>query len=85
VLLRWNSKFSDIASNVAPDLKYLGMMLPYTPLQPPALAEAGLPLVMTSANLSEEPIAKDTTRHLSGCVTSPITFWCTTAVLRPLR
>jgi hydrogenase maturation protein HypF len=59
VLLRWNSKFSEIASNVAPDLKYLGMMLPYTPLHHLLLREAGLPLVMTSANLSEEPIAKD--------------------------
>jgi hydrogenase maturation protein HypF len=59
VLLRWNSKFSDIASNVAPDLKYLGMMLPYTPLHHLLLRETGLPLVMTSANLSEEPIAKD--------------------------
>jgi hydrogenase maturation protein HypF len=59
VLLRWNSKFSDIASNVAPNLKYLGMMLPYTPLHHLLLRETGLPLVMTSANLSEEPIAKD--------------------------
>jgi hydrogenase maturation protein HypF len=59
VLLRWNTKFSDIAPNVAPDLKYLGMMLPYTPLHHLLLHQAGLPLVMTSANLSEEPIAKD--------------------------
>ena len=59
VLLRWNSKFSDIASIVAPDSKYLGMMLPYTPLHHLLLREAGRPLVMTSANLSEEPIAKD--------------------------
>jgi hydrogenase maturation protein HypF len=59
VLLRWNTKFSDIAPNVAPDLKYLGMTLPYTPLHHLLLHQAGLPLVMTSANLSEEPIAKD--------------------------
>jgi hydrogenase maturation protein HypF len=59
VLLRWNTKFSDIAPNVAPDLKYLGMMLPYTPLHHLLLRETGRPLVMTSANLSEEPIAKD--------------------------
>ncbi|MFZ1915393.1 MAG: carbamoyltransferase HypF [Dehalococcoidales bacterium] len=59
VLLRWNTKLSDIASNVAPELKYLGMMLPYTPLHHLLLRETGLPLVMTSANLSEEPIAKD--------------------------
>jgi hydrogenase maturation protein HypF len=59
VLLRWNTKFSDIASDVAPDLKYLGMMLPYTPLHHLLLRAVGRPLVMTSANLSEEPIAKD--------------------------
>ena len=59
VLVSWNAEFSDIASDVAPDLKYLGMMLPYTPLHHLLLSEAGLPLVMTSGNLSEEPIAKD--------------------------
>ena len=59
VLLRWNNKKSDLAQSVAPDLKYLGVMLPYTPLHHLLLREAGLPLVMTSGNLSEEPIAKD--------------------------
>ena len=59
VLLRWNTKISDIAPAVAPDLKYLGMMLPCTPLHHLLLRETGLPLVMTSGNLSEEPIAKD--------------------------
>ncbi len=59
VLLRWNNKTSNITPPVAPDLKYLGMMLPYTPLHHLLLREAGLPLVMTSGNLSEEPIAKD--------------------------
>ncbi len=34
-------------------------MLPYTPLHHLILHDAGLPLVMTSGNLSEEPIAKD--------------------------
>ena len=59
VLLRWNNKKSDLAQSVAPDLKYLGIMLPYTPLHHLLLHEAGVPLVMTSGNLSEEPIAKD--------------------------
>ncbi|MDD5287927.1 MAG: carbamoyltransferase HypF [Dehalococcoidales bacterium] len=59
VLLRWDSQTSNIAQAVAPDLKYLGMMLPYTPLHHLLLREVGLPLVMTSGNLSEEPIAKD--------------------------
>jgi hydrogenase maturation protein HypF len=34
-------------------------MLPYTPLHHILLSDVGLPLVMTSGNLSEEPIAKD--------------------------
>jgi len=58
VLLRWKQG-SDISKAVAPNLKYLGVMLPYTPLHHLLLKEAGLPLVMTSGNLSEEPIAGD--------------------------
>jgi len=58
VLLRWK-KGSNISPAVAPNLKYLGVMLPYTPLHHLLLSETGLPLVMTSGNISEEPIAKD--------------------------
>jgi hydrogenase maturation protein HypF len=58
VLLRWKEG-SNIAKTIAPQLKYLGVMLPYTPLHHLLMHEAGLPLVMTSGNLSEEPIAKD--------------------------
>ncbi|MFO8143512.1 MAG: carbamoyltransferase HypF [Dehalococcoidales bacterium] len=59
VLLGWKRKDSDICSSVATNLKYLGVMLPYTPLHHILLSDTGLPLVMTSGNLSEEPIAKD--------------------------
>ena len=48
-----------MADSVAPNLNCLGVMLPYTPLHHVLLREMGLPLVMTSGNLSEEPIAKD--------------------------
>lgn len=51
---------SGIAMNVAPNLPWLGIFLPYTPLHHLMLADDRLPaLVMTSANLSEEPIAID--------------------------
>jgi hydrogenase maturation protein HypF len=59
VLLRWRRSASNICTAVAPNLKYLGVMLPYTPLHHLLLRESGRPLVMTSGNLSEEPIAKD--------------------------
>jgi len=58
VLLRWKPA-SSIVKAAAPGLKYLGMMLPYTPLHHLLLSETNLPLVMTSGNLSEEPIASD--------------------------
>jgi len=59
VLLGWKQEGSSVAQEVAPALKYLGVMLPYTPLHHVLLREASLPLIMTSGNLSEEPIAKD--------------------------
>jgi hydrogenase maturation protein HypF len=57
VLLRWREE-STIVPEVAPHNLYLGVMLPYTPLHHLLLHEAGRPLVMTSGNLSEEPIAQ---------------------------
>lgn len=48
-----------IVPEVAPQQHTLGLMLPYTPLHHLLLRDVGRPLVMTSGNLSEEPIAKD--------------------------
>ena len=49
-----------IAESVAPLISDLGVFLPYTPLHHVLLANGGfLALVMTSGNLSEEPIAID--------------------------
>ncbi|HEX74726.1 MAG TPA: carbamoyltransferase HypF [Dehalococcoidia bacterium] len=59
VLLRWKHNSSNISPAVAPNINYLGVMLPYTPLHHLLLKETDMPLVMTSGNLSEEPIAKD--------------------------
>lgn len=46
-----------LAANVAPHNEMVGLFLPYSPLHHLLLADAGDPLVMTSGNLSEEPIA----------------------------
>ena len=59
IVLMWWKPESTVCRSVAPNVKYLGVMLPYTPLHHILLAETGLPLVMTSGNLSEEPIARD--------------------------
>ncbi len=45
---------SDLADSIAPGNPLIGFMLPYTPLQ--HLLLGNRPLVMTSGNLSEEPI-----------------------------
>jgi hydrogenase maturation protein HypF len=54
-----------VADAVAPNLPELGLMLPYTPLHHLLLAAVGRPLVMTSGNLSDEPIAHDDTDALT--------------------
>ena len=48
---------SGVAEEVAPRQKTLGVMLAYTPLHHLLLCDAGIPLVMTSGNNSDEPIA----------------------------
>jgi hydrogenase maturation protein HypF len=57
VLLRKRSS-APIADEVAPTNPWLGVMLPYTPLHHLLMrAVGGVPLVMTSGNRSDEPIA----------------------------
>jgi hydrogenase maturation protein HypF len=58
VLLEWRHT-SDITPLVAPGNRYMGVMVPYTPIHHVLLRDFRKPLVMTSGNISEEPIAKD--------------------------
>jgi hydrogenase maturation protein HypF len=58
-----------IAEAVAPGNSCLGIMLPYTPLHHLLLRAADIPLVMTSGNRSDEPIAyldDDALQRLTG-------------------
>ena len=58
-----------VADEVAPRLRHLGLMLPYTPLQHLLFGRIDFPLVMTSGNRRDEPIAfedGDAVDRLSG-------------------
>jgi len=57
VLLAARPDAEPLAPEVAPGLSLVGLLLPYTPLHHLLLAEAQRPLVMTSGNLADEPIA----------------------------
>ena len=56
VLLARRRADARLAPSVAPDNPMLGVMLAYTPVHHLLLAELDIPLVMTSANVSGEPI-----------------------------
>jgi hydrogenase maturation protein HypF len=58
-----------VAASVAPRSADLGVLLPYSPLHHLLLADVGEPLVMTSGNVSDEPIAhvdEDALERLAG-------------------
>jgi hydrogenase maturation protein HypF len=57
VLLLESRTRSPLSPCVAPGLSSVGIFLPYTPLHRLLLAGAGVPLVMTSGNRTDEPIA----------------------------
>jgi hydrogenase maturation protein HypF len=47
---------ADVAASTAPGNRSLGIMLPYTPLHHLLLRAVGRPMVLTSGNVSDEPI-----------------------------
>ena len=56
VLVRRKRVGNAVVPEVAPDNPLLGLMLPYSPLHHLLLAEVDRPLVMTSGNVSDEPM-----------------------------
>ncbi len=56
---------ANIADSVAPNNRHLGIMLPYTPVHHLLFHFLSSPLVMTSANISDEPIIIDNTRAIN--------------------
>ncbi len=82
-----------IAEAVAPGHRSLGVMLPSTPLHHLLMEKMGQPLVMTSGNLTDEPIAyddQDAIARLSGIAdyflmhNRPIHMRCDDSVVRVL-
>ncbi len=69
VLLKTDPGLSGLAPSVSPGLDTVGVMLAYTPLHHLLLERVCRPLVMTSGNASEEPIAianDDARQRLAG-------------------
>ena len=58
VLVRKRAVGAEVSAEVSPDNDFLGVMLPYSPLHH-LLCEEMPPIVMTSGNLSEEPIVHE--------------------------
>jgi hydrogenase maturation protein HypF len=59
IVLLWRRPGVDLALTVAPRNNSVGVMLPYTPLHHILLREMGRPLVMTSGNHTDEPLAQN--------------------------
>ena len=59
IVLGLRQEMAAVAPSVAPRSRELGVMLPYSPVHHLLLKDVGGPLVMTSGNRSDEPIAYD--------------------------
>jgi hydrogenase maturation protein HypF len=65
-----------VAAAVAPGNRNLGLMLPYTPLHHLLLRDTAAPIVLTSGNISDEPIAyqdDDARQRLTGIADAYLT------------
>lgn len=97
IVLARRLRDAPVAESVAPGSPCLGLMLPYTPLHHLLCADTDRTLVMTSGNLTDEPIAfhdEDAARRLAGVADlflshdRPIHRRCEDSVLRaefPMR
>jgi len=86
-----------LAPSIAPGSPWVGLLLPYTPLHHLLAHDVGRPLVLTSGNLTDEPIAiedDDAARRLGGIADAilshdrPIHRRCEDSVVRrrfPIR
>jgi hydrogenase maturation protein HypF len=83
-----------VADAIAPGNRQLGIMLPYTPLHHLLLRDFGGPIVLTSGNISDEPIAyqdADALHRLDGIADAflthdrPIHMRADDSVVRSLR
>jgi hydrogenase maturation protein HypF len=63
VLVRTRDGVQKVAPSVAPGMRQLGVMLPYTPLHVLLMRDLRRPVVATSGNLAEEPMCIDE-RHV---------------------
>ncbi|HUV13187.1 MAG TPA: carbamoyltransferase HypF [Acidobacteriota bacterium] len=88
------ARANNLARGIAPGNRYLGFMLPYTPLHHLLLEKPSGPLVMTSGNYSDEPIAienEEAIKRLGGiadfflCHNREILQRCDDSVVRVVR